>query len=281
MRVVLASMNEIGKHSLEELVKFVDVVGLFTNRERGNMYMDPTDFTEVAAKHGVPVFATTDINSEEVAEQIRALDPDLGMCLGWKQIVKRNVLGIPRYGWIGAHPTKLLLKGEEIDPKVLSAPGNEPMNYAILGGYEKTGMSLFWLKPKVDTGEIFARAQVDIDTEHETARTLVEKIGRITRQLLRENMPSIIAGNPPRLKQEFQHTQSFMKPLTAEGNRIDPSAPIKDTYRLIRSCSYPYPNAFIDFYGKRIYVEHARLENGVFSELKLRTDDSAYARAGR
>jgi methionyl-tRNA formyltransferase len=279
MKVVLASMNEIGRRSLEELVKFVEVAGLFTNRDRGDMYMDPTDFTETAARHGVPIHRITDINSSEVAQRLRELAPDLGMCLGWKQIIRRRILGIPKHGWIGAHPTKLLLAGEKPDPEVLSAPGNEPMNYAILGGYRKTGMSLFWLKPRIDEGEIFARGEVDIDTEHETARTLVAKIGKLTARLLRENMQSIVDGNPPRLAQELENTQPYMKPLTVDGNRIDPAAPIEETYRLIRSCVYPYPNAFLEFHGRRIYVEKARVENGVFTELEIRLDGSPYAPA--
>jgi len=277
MRVVLASMNEIGKHGLEELVRHVEVAGLFTPRERGNHYMDLFDFTALAARLKVPVFKIADINDRETEAQIRALAPDAGLSLGWKQIVKPHIFGIPRLGWIGAHPGKLLLKGEPIDPEVCSAPGNEPINHAILGGFRKTGMTLFWLKSRIDAGEVFARGEVDIDTGHETAQTLLVKIARLTAGLLRENLPLLVAGNPPRLPQELKNTQPYMKPIRAENNRIDLAAPAEQTYRLIRSCIYPYPNAFIKFHGARIYVERARLEQGVFTDLKLRVGGSPYA----
>jgi len=277
MRVVLASMNEIGVAALEALAESVEVAGLFTPKERGRHYMDLFDFTEVAARLMVPVFRIADINSKETEAQMRSLRPDLGFSLGWKQIIKERIFTIPPKGWIGGHPAKLLLKGEKADPRVLSAPGNEPMNHAILRGCRKTGMTLIWLTGKVDAGEVFARGEVSLDVEHETSRTLLGKIARLTGELLRANLPALLAGRAPRLPQEMANAQPYMKPISAEDNRIDLAAPVAETYRLIRSCMYPYPNAFIEFHGQRIYVERARLENGAFTELKVRAGGSPYA----
>ena len=277
MRVVLISMNDIGKYALEALAPAVEVAALFTVRERGKHFMDVTDFTEVAEKHNVPIIKVSGINDPAAVELLAALRPDYCFTLGWKQIVKEQVLAIPKLGWIGGHPAHLLLKGEQPDPAVLSAPGNEPLQYAIRGGYAQTGMSLFWVKQQIDAGEIFARGLIDLDP-HETAYTLLQKIGACTGDLLRENLPALLAGNPPRLPQELEHTQPFMKPIRAEDNRIDPHAPTKEIYRLIRSVVYPYPNAFIEFHGQKIYVESARLENEVFTEMKVRAGGSPWAK---
>ena len=277
MRVVYATMNGIGRRALEELAGIVDVVGVFTVKERGKLFMDPADFSAVAEKHNFPLHKITDINAPEVEAAIRDLKPDLGMCLGWKQIIKPNVLNIPTYGWIGCHPALLLREGESPRADVFSAPGNEPLQYAIRGHFKKTGTSLQWLKETIDEGEIFVQAEVPL-SEHETAATLVEKLGKTTGKLVRDNMQSIIDGNPPRMRQQLQGTQPYTQPLTADDNRIDLSAPIEDTYALIRSVVYPYPNAFIDFYGSRIYIEHARMEDGEFTELKVRVGGSPYAR---
>ncbi|HUW56451.1 MAG TPA: formyltransferase family protein [Planctomycetota bacterium] len=277
MRVVYATMNEIGRWALEELAGVVDVVGVFTVRERGRLFMDPADFSLLAEKHRFPLHKITDINAPEVAAAIRELKPDLGMCLGWKQIIRPDVLHIPTYGWIGCHPAMLLPEGRRPDPEVFSAPGNEPLQYAIRGRFRKTGTSLQWLKETIDEGEIFAQAEVPLD-EHETAATLVEKLGKATGKLVRDHMQSIIDGNPPRMKQQLEGTQPYTRPLSADDNRIDLSAPIEHTYALIRSVVYPYPNAFIDFYGTRVYVEHARMEDGRFTELKVRIGGSPYAR---
>ena len=276
MRVVLASINDIGKCALEELVNCVDVVGLFTVKERAKLYMDISDFTDVAKKHDIPLFKITDINAREVEERMKELKPDLCMCMGWNQIVRKNILDVPKYGWVGSHPTRLLLKGQKIDPEVSTAPGNEPIPYTIRGGFKKTAMSLFWLEPKVDVGDIFAQGELDLDTEHETTGILVQRLGKITGQLIAQNMQAVIDGNPPRKQQELENIAPYMEPLLQDENIIDLSAPIEDTYRLIRSCIYPYPNAFIEFGGQRIYVEHARLENGAFTELRVRVGGSPY-----
>ena len=270
MRVVLISMNDFGKYALEALAPSVEVAALFTTRERGKHYMDITDFTELAGRHEVPIIKVGSINDPDTAALMKALEPDYCFTIGWKQIVKDHMLAIPKLGWIGAHPAFLPLKGERPDPAVLSAPGNEPLQYAIRGGYRKTGMTLFWVKSKIDAGEIFARGEVELDVEHETACTLVRKIGQVTGDLLRANIESLLNGAPPRLPQELENIQPYMKPLHADENRIEFSAPAEETYRLIRSCIHPYPNAFIEFHGQRIYVERARLEDGVFTDLQVR-----------
>ena len=270
MKVVLISMNDFGKYALEALAPSVEVAALFTIRERGKHYMDVTDFSEVAAKYGIPIIKIESINDPVAATLMTALQPDYCMTIGWKQIVKDHMLAIPKIGWLGAHPAYLPLKGEQSDPSVLSAPGNEPLQYAIRGGYQQTGMTLFWVKSKIDAGEVFARGKVHLDVEHETSCTLVQKIGRLTGDLLRANMDSLLNGNPPRLPQEFENTQPYMKPLHIDDNRINITAPAEETYRLIRSCIHPYPNAFIEFHGQRIYVERARLEDGVLTDLQVR-----------
>ena len=279
MRVVYATMNDIGRWALEELAGAVDVAGVFTVRARGRLFMDPADFSEPARRHGFPLYRVDDINAPEAAEAIRALRPDLGMCIGWKQILRREVLGIPRLGWIGCHPAMLLREGQRPDPEVFSAPGNEPLQYAIRGRFKKTGTTLQWLKASVDRGEIFAQAEVPLD-EHETAATLLRKLGEATGRLVRDNLGAILSGDLPRVRQAPHGLLPFTRPLTADDGRIDPSAPIDQTYALIRSVVYPYPNAFFDFYGTRVYVEHARVEGGRFTELKLRAGGSPYAGDG-
>lgn len=280
MRVVLISMNEIGRYALEALAPAVEVAAIFTVRERGRHFMDVADFTDLAGQYNIPIIKVQSINDPAAEELLRALQPDYCFTLGWKQIVREHILAIPRLGWIGGHPAHLLLQGETPDPAVLSAPGNEPLQYAIRGGYRATGMSLFWVKAQVDAGEIFARGRVELDVEHETASTLLQKIGRVTGDLLRDTLPALLDGRPPRLPQQLEGTQPFMKALHADDNVIDPAAPLDETYRLIRSCVYPYPNAFLEFGGQRIYIGHARLEDGAFTELTARAGGSPWATPG-
>lgn len=270
MRVILISMNDIGRYPLEVLAQSMDLVALFTVRERGKHYMDITDHNDLARKYGVPTYYVDNINDPAAVERMRELRPDYCMSLGWKQIVKEQTVRVPRIGWIGGHMAHLVLKGESYSPDTLCARGNEPLQYAIRGKYRNTGMSLIWVEPKIDLGAVFARDLIPLDVEHETSYTLLHKVGRCTAELLRRNMPALLAGAPPRLEQDPTEYQPYMKPLHADDNRIDPAAPPEDTYRLIRSCIHPYPNAFLELHGQRIYVESSRMENGRFTELKVR-----------
>ena len=270
MRVVLVSMNDIGRYPLELLAQSMDLVALFTVRERGKHYMDITDHNDLARKYGVPTYYVDNINDPAAVERMRELRPDYCMSLGWKQIVKEQTVRVPRIGWIGGHMAHLVLKGESYSPDTLCARGNEPLQYAIRGNYRNTGMSLIWVEPRIDLGAVFARDLIPLDVEHETSYTLLHKVGRCTAELLRRNMPALLAGAPPRLEQDPTEYQPYMKPLHADDNRIDPAAPPGDTYRLIRSCIHPYPNAFLELHGQRLYIESARMENSRFTELKTR-----------
>lgn len=280
MRVILVSMNDIGRYPFEVLAQNMDLVALFTVAERGKHYMDVTDHGDLARKYGVPIHYVKSINDPQVAARMRELRPDYCMSLGWKQIVKEPTLTAPRIAWIGGHMAHLVLKGETYDPDTLCARGNEPLQYAIRGGYRNTGMSLIWVEPRIDMGCVFARAKIPLDVEHETSYTLLHKVGRATADLLRQNMPALLAGAPPRLEQDPTDYQPYMKPLRPEDNRIDPAAPPEETYRLIRSCIHPYPNAFIELPGQRIYVERARLENGLFTDLQVRTGGTPWGPTG-
>jgi methionyl-tRNA formyltransferase len=248
----------------------MELAALFTVKERGKHYMDITDHRDLTAKYKIPVCYVANINDADAVNRMRALQPDYVMSLGWKQIVKDEMLSIPRIGWLGGHPAYLPLKGERPDPTTLTARGNEPLQYAIRGNYQKTGMSLQWVEAKIDLGLVFDRELLPLD-EHETSYTLLHKMGRASAEMLRHNMPSLLAGKPPRLEQEPVEAQAYMKPLHADDNKIDLSAAPAEAYRLIRSCIYPYPNAFIEFHGQRIYVESARMENRAFTELKVRS----------
>ncbi|MHB9023086.1 MAG: hypothetical protein ACYC7E_02785 [Armatimonadota bacterium] len=73
MRVVLITMNDIGRYALEALAPSVEVAALFTVRERGKHYMDVTDFTEAAGKHDIPIIKVGNINEPATAELLQAL----------------------------------------------------------------------------------------------------------------------------------------------------------------------------------------------------------------
>lgn len=130
----------------------------------------------------------------------------------------------------------------------------------------------------IDAGEIFTRGAVPLDVEHETAATLLDKIGDCTATLLRETLPALLAGAPPRLPQELEHIQPYLPPLTPDNGRLGPSLSAREAYAIIRSFTYPYPNAFVEFHEQRLYIGHARLEHGEFTELTVRAGGSPWQR---
>ncbi len=177
-----------------------------------------------------------------------------------------------------SHPTRLPAKGAVIDPTVNSRAGNEPDQYTILGGYRKAAMTLFWCARQVDVGDIFAQEDFDVDVEHETAASIIPKLGKALQTIIREKFPLILEGKAPRIPQDLNipNKQPYMPPIDPNSLVLDPDKPIKELYALIRASVYPYPNAFFMFGGQRVYVSSARAEDGHWTELKVRVGGSPY-----
>jgi methionyl-tRNA formyltransferase len=275
----MTSINDLGIYAIEELVRQGQVpVALITVKDRANLYMDITDFTEVCRKHNIPLLKMSDINSKETVKMIADLKPDLGLCMGWNQVLHNAVLKIPPYGWMVSHPTRLPAKGAVIDPEVNCRGGNEPDQYTIICGFKKTALTLFWCARQVDVGDIFAQQDFDIDVEHETGYTIIDKIGKALQQIIREKFPLILQGKAPRIPQDpnIPNKQPYMPPIDPNSLVLDPNKPIKELYALIRANYYPYPNAFFMLGGQRVYVSAARVENGKWTELKVRVGGSQY-----
>ena len=93
---------------------------------------------DIAEKHGIKLFKVKDINSAEVISQLRNIQPDVIFELGWSQIISKDMLGIPRKGCIGVHASLL--------PKNRGAAS---LNWALIRGDKKTGVTLFYLAREV------------------------------------------------------------------------------------------------------------------------------------
>jgi len=274
----MTSINDLGIYAIEELVRQGNTpVALITVKERANLYMDITDFTHICKRYMIPLLKMSDINSKETVKMIADLKPDLGLCMGWNQVLHNAILKVPPLGWMVSHPTRLPAKGGIVEPTVNCRGGNEPDQYTIIGGYKKTALTLFWCARKVDVGDIFAQQDFDID-EHENGKTIIEKIGWALQKIIREKFPLIAQGKAPRIPQDQNHPnkQPYMPPIDPNSLVLDPNKPIEELYALIRANYYPYPNAFFMLGGQRVYVSSARVENGKWTELNVRVGGSQY-----
>ena len=162
----------------------------------------------VAEQYGIPVLQPERVKSPEAVEQLRKLAPDIILVAAFGQIVSKEILELPKYGCINVHASLL--------PEYRGAA---PIQWAILDGKEKTGITIMRMDEGIDTGDIICTAEIPI-TPEETGGSLHDKLAMAGGPLLLEAMKQIEEGTAVYTPQNHEaHTYARM--LRKELGRLD------------------------------------------------------------
>lgn len=249
MKAVFIGAVRISYECLEEvLTQGVDVNAIFTvDDEIAPTTSGCVSFEELADRQGIPIYKIKSINDEKSLDIIRGLNPDVIFVIGWQQIISRPILKIPKRGVIGMHSSLL--------PKYR---GHAPVNWAIINGERKTGITMMYLDERVDGGDIIGQKEVDIEFA-DNCRTIYEKLSVKAKELLRKNLQDIDKGTVRRIKQKAFY--SAMPRRRPEDGIIDWSKNTLDLYNWIRALTRPYPGAFTYYHGRKIFFWEAVVIN--------------------
>lgn len=239
MKTVVLAYHNMGITGLDALVRHgFDIAMIFTHED------DPSEncwFGSVkdwAIKHNIPFETTEAINSPEWVEKIAFLKPDVLFSIYYRKMIGQNILDIPRLGAMNLHGSLLP-----------AYRGRCPVNWVLVKGEQKTGVTLHYMIEKPDAGDIVGQKEIQIDTD-DTARTLYDKLCLVAGLLLDEVLPLIKEERIPRIQQDLTRG-SYYGGRRPEDGRIDWNRSAGDIYNLIRAVTDPYPGAF------------ALLENGI------------------
>jgi len=239
MRCVVLAYHNIGCRGIKALIKNgFDISAVFTHRDNPgeNIWFDSV--AETAASLDIPLFAPDDINHPLWVNKIRELNPDIIFSFYYRDIIKPAVLDIPQKGCVNLHGSLL--------PKYR---GRCPVNWVLVNGEKETGVTLHYMTPKPDDGDIIWQKKVSI-SDDDTAVSLYEKIGKIATEALDEALPKINDGSAPRIPQDHSLATYFGGRGTDDGE-IDWSRPAAATRNLVRAVTRPYPGAFSHLAGRR------------------------------
>jgi len=199
------------------------------------------DLANPAEHAQIPILHVENINDPNVVAWIGEKAPDILLVIGWTQLLKADLLRVPRFACLGFHASLL--------PKYR---GRAPVNWALIHGEICTGNTMILLEPEADTGDIVAQRTIPI-TEEDTCRTIYEKVGQTEVEMLQEVLPSIQKGILPRRKQDDRQA-TIMPKRRPEDGRIDWSRSTREIYNWIRALTEPYPGAFSMLDGKHIWI---------------------------
>src|SRR2546430_13978040 len=138
---------------------------------------------EAALRLGLPVHQPERVRRPEVVEQLRALDPEAMVVVGYGQIIPQVILDIPPKGIINVHASLL--------PKYRGAA---PIQWAIARGETETGITLMQMDVGMDTGDVLLQRAIGIDPG-DTGATLEAKLAHLGAELLREGLARLREGS--------------------------------------------------------------------------------------
>jgi len=232
MKTIVLAYHNIGCVGIKALLGHgFEIQAVFTHQDAAdeNIWFDSV--AELAADHGLPVFAPEDINHPLWVARIREMAPDIIFSFYYRNMISSEILAIPAAGGLNLHGSLL--------PRYR---GRCPVNWVLVNGEKETGVTLHHMTPKPDDGDIVSQKKVNI-TEDDTPLTLNNKLTAATAELLREILPAIKAGTAPRSTQDKKLSSYFGSRKPADGE-IDWSQDARRVRNLVRAVTRPYPGAF-------------------------------------
>lgn len=207
-----------------------------------------TPVKAVALTYDIPVYTPERVKDPAFVEQLRQIACDVIVVVAFGQILSKEILEFPTYGCINVHASLL--------PRWRGAA---PMQWAILEGDEKTGVTTMQMAEGLDTGDMLLKAETVIGKE-DTAETLHDRMSEMGRTLLLETLSALGAGT---LKPEPQKDEEscYAKMLTKELGKIDMNWNAQKLERYIRGLN-SWPSAFTKYKGKTLKLWRAEVIAG-------------------
>jgi len=211
------------------------------DRKKGrHLNLKPPAVKEIASSLNIPVFQPERISGQETIERLKKVNADLFVVVSFGQILNQKVLSIPKRFSVNLHASLL--------PKYRGAA---PINWAIVNGERKSGVTIFRLVEKMDEGDVITKEEVDIkDTD--TAITLSERLSQKGAKLLVNTVDSIEKDKSVFTRQDGQ-LATFAPKLKKKDGLINWSLSAAELHNRTRGF-LPWPSAFTYLNGKRLKI---------------------------
>ena len=219
-----------------------DIIGVVTNIDKPKgrgMKMVASPVKEYAIEKNLQVYQPVKVrNNPEFLEEVKKLNPDLICVVAYGKILPQELLDIPKYGCVNVHGSLL--------PEYRGAA---PIQWAVLNGDKKTGVTTMFMNAGMDTGDMILKEEVEIG-EDETTGELWDRLKTIGANLLIKTVKEIENGTATRTKQPEEGTMAPM--LSKEMAKIDwKNKTANDIKNLVRGLN-PIMGAYTFWDGKKI-----------------------------
>lgn len=247
LKIIFAGTPLFAVAALDILIRNnFHLVGIITAPDRPSgrgQEIHQTEVKKYACKLNIPIFQPEKLGDPVFLKQLEALDPDLQIVVAFRMMPEK-LWSMPRLGTFNLHASLL--------PQYRGAA---PINHVLINGEKETGVTTFFLRHEIDTGDILFQERIPIG-ENETAGELHDKLMRAGAQLVLKTTTHILSGNYPTISQQELTESAPLKPapkIFKENCRINWDSNTHVIYNFIRGLC-PYPAAWseiMDPNGKR------------------------------
>jgi len=249
MRIVLNGQQAFGKAVLDALIERGEqVVAAYCPPDAPGGRADPVK--DAALAHGIELVQRKSFRGDEAAEELRAMAPDLCVMAFVTAIVPSSFLNVPRLGSIQYHPSLL--------PR---HRGPSSINWPIIAGETRTGLTVFWPDDGLDTGPILLQKECAIGPDDTLGSVYFERLFPMGVAAMLEAVDLVRDGKAPRIAQD-ESQATYESWCRAEDVEIDWRAPLGAIYNLIRGGN-PQPGAWSAVSGDRLQLFDCRPAAGI------------------
>lgn len=244
MKIVFMGTPEFAVPCLQKIIdEGHEVVAVVTQPDkpkgRGKKLAMPP-VKELALKYDIPVYQPLKAREESFVDTLKEMNPELIVVVAFGQILPKSILDIPKYGCVNVHASLL--------PRYRGAA---PLNWVIINGEEKTGVTTMYMDEGLDTGDMILKSEIPLDDEI-TAGELHDKMMIDGAKVLKETIDLIEKGEAPREKQSNENT-CYSPIMNKSLGNIDWKKSAIDIHNLVRGIN-PWPSAYTTYEGQTMKI---------------------------
>jgi methionyl-tRNA formyltransferase len=253
MKIVFMGTPDFSLQPLKSLVEAGHDVSLVLTREdkkRNRGELSPTPVKELAQELNIPVITPSKMKDEALVERLKSENADFFVVVAYGKILPKEILDIPKLGCINIHASLL--------PEYRGAA---PIQWSIIDGKKKTGITTMLMDEGLDTGDILKQYELPI-TDDETGGSLFDKLAILGGEAIADTIANFKSITPT---PQGEATTEYAKMISKQMGEIDFNKSATEIERLIRGMN-PWPSAYTKYAGKVLKIWEAKVSENI-SEL--------------
>ncbi len=244
MKIVFMGTPDFSLQPLKSLVEAGHDVSLVLTREdkkRNRGELSPTPVKELAQELNIPVLTPSKMKDEALIERLKSENADFFVVVAYGKILPKEILDIPKFGCINIHASLL--------PEYRGAA---PIQWSIIDGKKKTGITTMLMDEGLDTGDILKQYELPI-TDDETGGSLFDKLAILGGEAIADTIANFDSITPT---PQGEATTEYAKMISKQMGEIDFNKSATEIERLIRGMN-PWPSAYTKYEGKVLKIWEA------------------------